>query len=145
MPEMVKTHQDGYKKFVAQQFSSFLSANHGVSVLPYTAGHAIQGKMALRFENGTALNLSVPEADIPFIITVRGFKKVKMDENHTGASWAYGSFIKFTVKDPWGDLVVNAKFKNAAVKIIPIAIIGLRPNLSLDRPSSVWPSTMASP
>ena len=78
MPEMVKTHQDGYKKFVAQQFSSFLSANHGVSVLPYTAGHAIQGKMALRFENGTALNLSVPEADIPFIITVRGFKKVKI-------------------------------------------------------------------
>jgi hypothetical protein len=119
MPEKVKTHQDAYKKFVAQQFSSFLSANHEVSVLPYTAGHAIKGKMALRFENGTALNLSVPDADIPIIITVRGFKKVKMDENHTGASWAYGSFIKLTVKDPWGDPVVDAKFKNAAVKIIP--------------------------
>ena len=119
MPEKVKKHPAAYKKFVAQQFSSLLAANQGVSVLPYTAGHAIQGKMASRFENGTAIELEVPDVGIPIIITVRGFKKVKLDENHTGASWAYGSFIKFTVLDHWGAPVIDTKFKNAAVKIIP--------------------------
>lgn len=118
MPEKEKKNQTAYKNFVAQQFSSFLAANQGVSVLPFTAGHAIQSKMALRFGNGTALDLDIPEADIPIEITVRGFKKVKMDENHTGSSWAYGSFINLKVLDPWGDPVVDTKFKNASVKII---------------------------
>lgn len=129
MPANVKNNPNAYKAFVAQQFSSFLSANQGVAVLPYSEkneqkeniakGQAIMGKMALCFDNATVLNLTVPEEDIPIKITVRGFKKVKMDENHTGASWAYGSFIRFTVLDPLGEPVVNAKFKNAAVKIIP--------------------------
>jgi hypothetical protein len=120
MPDKIKTNQASYKKFVAQQFSSFLAANQSVSVLPYTAGHAIQGKMALRFENGSALELEIPDVGIPIKITVRGFKKVKLDENHTGASWAYGSFIKLTVLDHWGAPVIDTKFKNAAVKIIPV-------------------------
>jgi hypothetical protein len=129
MPQEVKDNLTAYKTFVAQQFSLFLSANQDIAVLPYTEkdeqeehrakGQAIMGKMAVCFSNQTVLNFTVPEEDIPIKIKVRGFKKVKMDENHTGASWAYGSFIRFTVLDPLGDPVVNAKFKYAAVKIIP--------------------------
>jgi hypothetical protein len=128
MPQKVKDNLAAYKTFVAQQFSSFLSANQGIAVLPYTRkneqgehiakGQAFKGKMALRFGNATVLNLTIPEEDIPIKIKVRGFKKVQMDENHTGTSWVYGSFIRFTVLDPLGDPVVNAKFKYAAVKTI---------------------------
>lgn len=128
MPQKVKDNLAAYKTFVAQQFSSFLSANQGIAVLPYTGkneqgehiakGQAFKGKMALRFGNATVLNLTIPEEDIPIKIKVRGFKKVQMDENHTGTSWVYGSFIRFTVLDPLGDPVVNAKFKYAAVKTI---------------------------
>lgn len=131
MPVEVKNNPNAYKAFIAQQFSSFLSANQGVAVLPYSEeneqkeniakGQAIMGKMALCFDDATVLNLTVPEEDIPIKITVRGFKKVKMDENHTGASWVYGSFIRFTVLDPLEEPIVNAKFKNAAVKIIPVS------------------------
>jgi hypothetical protein len=129
MPQKVKDDLSAYKTFVAQQFSSFLSANQDIAVLPYTGkneqeehiakGQAIMGKMALCFANATVLNLTIPEADIPIKIEIRGFKKVKMDENHTGCSWVYGSFIRFTVLDPFEDPIVNAKFKYAAVKIIP--------------------------
>ena len=107
MPAKVKNNPEAYKKFVALQFGSFLAVNQGVSVLPYTTGHAIKNKMALRFNNGTAIDLEVPDVDIPIIITVRGFKKVKLDENHTGASWAYGCFIKFKVLNPLDDPVID--------------------------------------
>jgi hypothetical protein len=131
MPQKVKDDLSAYKTFVAQQFSSFLSANQNIAVLPYTGkneqeehiakGQAIMGKMALRFANANVLNLTIPAADFPIKIKIRGFKKVKMDENHTGSAWAYGSFIQFTVldPDPLEDPIVNAKFKYAAVKIIP--------------------------
>jgi len=129
MPEKVKTNLAAYKNFVAQQFSAFLSTNQKVAVLPYTEkneqkeqiikGQAITGKMALRFENATVLNLTVPEEDIPIKLKVRGFKKVELGRNHRGTSWVYGSFIRFTVLDPLGGSVVNAKFKYAAVKKIP--------------------------
>jgi len=129
MPEKVKNNLATYKNFVAQQFSSFLSTNQKVAVLPYTEkngqkeqiikGQAIMGKMALRFENATVLNLTVPEEDIPIKLKVRGFKKVELGKNHRGTSWVYGSFIRFTVLDPLGDSVVNVKFKYAAVKKIP--------------------------
>ena len=126
MPPEVQNNLAAYKTFVAQQFSSFLSSNQNIAVLPYTQkneqdrqiikGQAIRGKMAVCFDNQTVLNLEVPEEDIPIKITVRGFKKVKMDENHAGSAWVYGSFISLTVLDPLGDTVIDAKFKHAAVK-----------------------------
>jgi DNA-binding protein H-NS len=118
MPEKVKNNDQEYKRFVAQQFSSFLAANQGVSVIPHTLGQAISGKMPLRFQNGKAFDIDIPPPDIPIKITIRGFKKAKIDENHTGATWAYGSFIKLNVLDHWGIPVVDTKFKNIAVKTI---------------------------
>ena len=125
----VKNNLAAYKTFVAQQFSSFLSTNQNIAVLPYTQkdergqqrikGQAITGKMPVCFDNQKVLNLEVPEEDIPIKIQVRGSKKVKMGENHAESAYAYGSFIRFTVLDPLGDKVIDAKFKNAAVKKIP--------------------------
>ena len=119
MPEKIKCRPEVFKAFVAQQFSSFLTASQNVPVLPYTQGHAIKGKMALRFNDGGLLSLQVPKEDIPIRIAVRGFKKVKLDENHAGTAWVYGSFIKFTALDAFGDPLIDTQFKYAAVKKVP--------------------------
>ena len=119
MPEKVKCRPEVFKTFVAQQFSSFLTANLNVPVLPYTRGHAIQGKMTLRFSDGSIFNLKVPEENIPIMIAVRGFKKVKLDQNHAGTAWVYGSFIKFKVLNSNLDPLIDTNFKYAAVKKVP--------------------------
>ncbi|WP_320006378.1 hypothetical protein [Maridesulfovibrio sp.] len=108
-----------FKIFVAQQFSSFFAKNLKTSILPYTKGKAIGSKMAGRFANGDVFELTVPDGDYPITIAVRGFKKVKLDENDTGQSWVYGSYVRLIVKSALGD-VVNSKIKNGAVKIVPV-------------------------
>lgn len=108
-----------FKLFVAQQFSSFFAKNLKTSILPYTKGKAIGNKMAGRFANGDVFELKVPDGDYPITISIRGFKKVKLDENETGQSWVYGSYARLIVKSALGD-VVNSKVKNGAVKIVPV-------------------------
>lgn len=107
-----------FKIFVAQQFSSFFAKNTNLSILPYTKGKAIGNKMAGQFANGDIFELQIPEGDYPITISVRGFKKAKLDENNTGESWAYGSYVRLNIKSALGD-IVNSKIKNAAVKIVP--------------------------
>jgi hypothetical protein len=119
LPETFKNRPDALKTFIAQQFSTFLSSNMGISILPYSPGEAIGNTMACRFQNGSVFNLSIPKEDIPLRITLRGFKKVKLDENVTGTSWAYGTFIHFLALNPFQEPIVNSRFKNAAVKIVP--------------------------
>lgn len=119
LPDNFKKRPDALKTFIAQQFSTFLSYNLGIAILPYSTGEAIGNTMACRFQNGNIFNLTIPKEDISLKITLRGFKKVKLDENVTGASWAYGTFIHFSVLNPFQDTIVNAKFKSAAVKIVP--------------------------
>ena len=112
------TKENAFKIFTAQQFSSFFAKNLQSSILPYTNGMAI-GKIAGRFANGKTFQLDVPKGDYPITITIRGFKKAKIDGNCTGQSWAYGSYIHLQVKSPLEDLLVNSRIKNASVKIIP--------------------------
>jgi hypothetical protein len=119
LPQNVKLRPEAYKAFIAQQFGTFLSSNLGVAILPYSTGEAIGNTMACRFQNGSVFNLTIPKEDIPLKITLRGFKKVKMDENVTGSSWAYGAFIQFSALNPFKETILNARFKNAAVKIVP--------------------------
>ncbi|WP_031484942.1 hypothetical protein [Maridesulfovibrio frigidus] len=110
--------EEAFKIFVAQQFSSFFAKNLKTSILPYTKGKAIGNKMAGRFANGDVFELTVPDGDYPITIAIRGFKKVKLDENGTGESWVYGSYVRLIVESALGD-VVNSKIKNGAVKIVP--------------------------
>ncbi len=107
-----------FKIFIAQQFSSFFAKNLKTSILPYTKGSAIGNKMAGRFANGDVFELKIPDGDYPVTITIRGFKKVKLDENATGQSWAYGSYVRLVVESALGE-VVNSKIKNGAVKVVP--------------------------
>jgi len=134
LPDDIKNRPEAFKTFIAQQFGTFLSSNLGIAILPYTTGEAIGNTMACRFQNGSVFNLTIPKEDIALKITLRGFKKVKLDENTTGCSWAYGTFINFSALNPFQDSIVNARFKSAAVKIVP----------SSQQTVSDWPSYQES-
>lgn len=112
------TRLDAFKIFAAQQFSSFFAKNLHTSILPYTKGEAIGNKMAGRFANGDVFELVIPDGDYHITLTIRGFKKVMLDENPTGQSWAYGTYARMKIESALGE-IVNSKIKNAAVKILP--------------------------
>jgi hypothetical protein len=119
LPESLKCRPEAFKTFIAQQFGTFLSSNLGVSILPYSIGEAIGNTMACSFQNGSVFNLTIPKEDIPLKISIRGFKKVKMDENVAGSTWAYGTFIRLSAQNPFKESILNARFKSAAVKTVP--------------------------
>ena len=119
VPAETKAKPSALQSFVAQQFSTFLSSNLNIPVLPSSVGEAIGNTMACRFSNGQIFNLAIPPEDISLKIVLRGFKKVQLDQNTTGSSWAYGTFIQFGAVNAFHETIVNERFKNAAVKIIP--------------------------
>lgn len=113
-------NKNNIKTFLAQNFSKFLSSNQEISVLPYTKGSAIGGKMSARFSNGEVYMLEIPEAQFLIDLTLRGFKKVKFDEKKAGSSWIYGVYIKLKIFEPLlRKYYIDEKFKQGATKIIP--------------------------
>jgi hypothetical protein len=108
---------DNFRIYVAQSFSSALSTNQRVSVLPYTEGGAIANKMAARFSNGDVYNLLIPKTDFSIKLTVSGFKKVLFDKNAIGESWVYGVYVEPKVFEKLsGDVLFEHPVKNGATK-----------------------------
>lgn len=120
LPAHYNSNPQNIKSFIAQSFSKYLSDNQKIAVLPYTKGHAIGNKMSGRFSNGDVFQLTVPEPDFEVQLRLRGFKKVKYNENATGTAWIYASFLGLTLTEPLSQKVyTNLNLKNGATKVIP--------------------------
>lgn len=120
LPAEYRQDPANFRVFMAQSFNKFLSKNQGVSVLPYTKGHAIGNKMATRFCNGDIFQLTIPEADFSVDLTVRGFKKVCTDKKAAGECWVYGAYGAIRITQPLlGKTYLDEKFKHGASKIVP--------------------------
>ena len=102
LPPRYRDRPDAFRAFVAQRLGSALSSEHGISVLPYTKGHAIGNKMSARFANSRVYTLSVPEPDYHIDLRERGFKKVAFDERASGRS-----------------VFMAQRFKRGATRVIP--------------------------
>ena len=114
------TTADPFVSFTALAFSKFLSTNQGVAVLPYSKGQAIGGKMSAVFANGEVYQLAIPEPDYAVHLTVRGFKKVKLDQTAAETAWAYGSYIHVRIDQPeLAKTYLDTDFKFAPVKKVP--------------------------
>ena len=108
-----------YEVLLAQSFSSFLTQNQNVSVLPYTKGHAIGNKMALQIANGDVYNLKIPEETYAIDITLRKFAKNNLGANDYKSVWGYASYFAFKVSIPGeNDNILNAKFRGLVTKSI---------------------------
>jgi hypothetical protein len=64
---------------VANLLESSFSENAGISLVPNSVGEAIGSKMMLSFSNGSAMQLTLPEADYAVKFTVRDFASKKIE------------------------------------------------------------------
>jgi len=120
LPDYLKNNIEATKDLIARQFSSYLSKNGNIPVLPYTKDYAIGNKIATRFANGDVFNLKVPTPDYTISLDILGFKKVIYDQEVGGASWVYGAFMHVKVMEPLSNhIYLDATIKNGAVKIVP--------------------------
>lgn len=118
LPRANKTSRD-YSVLLAQMFSSYLSKNQNVSVLPYTKGHAIGNKMALQIANGDVYNLKIPNETYAIDLTLRKFSKANLGNNKYKSVWGYASYFAFQVSIPdEDDKFVDAKFRGLVTKSI---------------------------
>tara|TARA_B100001093_G_C26830035_1_gene1015718 strand:- start:79 stop:1332 length:1254 start_codon:yes stop_codon:yes gene_type:complete len=133
LPKRYSENSYAFKRFLGQSFSTLLSSNQDISVLPFVltgdentenniskAGGAIGGRMTTTFANGDAYNLTIPEADFTIDFTLRGYKKVLIEEKAAGSSWVYGTYSKVKVYESLMNKVYfDEKIKNGFSTIIP--------------------------
>lgn len=111
--------KQSYEVLLAQTFSSYLTKNQNVPVLPYTKGHAIGNKMALQIANGDVYNLKIPEETYAIDITLRKFSKANIGSNKYKSVWGYASYFAFQVAIPGEDkYLMDAKFRGMVTKSI---------------------------
>ncbi len=84
-----------FKQYVGQFFSSQLSSQHKVNVLPYNRGYGLGNQLPGRFANGKIFSLEMPEPDYEFAIDLKNFTKSE-DEDRL----IYGTQIAFSFIEP---------------------------------------------
>ena len=105
---------------IGQSFTRFLSINQSVSVLPFTKGHAVGQKLALRYANGEDYMLDIPEPDYAIDISLVGLKKKEFSKNSSGTAFIYATQAKFKFYEPLSkDIYYKGKLYNAATKKVP--------------------------
>ena len=85
-------HQS-YKVWVGQEFSKWFSDAFNYPLIPYVKGKALGNDIPLKFaDSDEILNLRLPSLDFGFVIKVKGFKKVKLDESKLREAYAWAAF-----------------------------------------------------
>lgn len=85
--------KESYKVWTGQQFSKWFSDTFDYPLIPYVKGRALGRDITMKFENANeALNLKLPGLDFGFVINVKGFKKVKLDESKLREAFAWAAF-----------------------------------------------------
>ena len=82
-----------YKVWVGQEFSKWFSNTFNYPLIPYVKGKALGNDIPLKFaDSDEILNLRLPSLDFGFVIKVKGFKKVKLDESKLREAYAWAAF-----------------------------------------------------
>ena len=107
---------------IAQEFNKALSVNQRIPVLPYVAGYAaaVQGNMALRFADGSLINVKIPEADYEIYLTLKELKRLEYSKTAAGTGLIYGSYLTVRALEPLSNKIYfDATLKNGATKLVP--------------------------
>lgn len=87
--------KESYKVWAGQQFSKWFSETFNYPLIPYIKGRALGKDIVMKFaDSGEALNLRLPSLDFGFVINVKGFKKVKLDESNLREAYAWAAFSR---------------------------------------------------
>ena len=104
--------EQSYKDWISQYFAKTISSSLNVPLVVPFAG-SVGGKVQLKYSDGTAIDLTLPELDYSFDIIVRGFAKSLMDETSKREAWVFGSYLTLD----FGGLISkqSSKIKNGYV------------------------------
>tara|TARA_Y100001958_G_C21242533_1_gene570889 strand:- start:2741 stop:4042 length:1302 start_codon:yes stop_codon:yes gene_type:complete len=82
-----------FKVWVGQQFSKWFSETFDYPIIPFVKGKSLGRDIAIKFaDQDKILNLKLPKLDFGFIIKLKGFKKVKLDESNLREAYAWAAF-----------------------------------------------------
>lgn len=85
--------QEAYKTWVGQEFTKWFSETYNYPLIPYVKGKALGKDLAIKFADSTELlNLKIPKLHYGFVINIKGFKKIKLDESKLREAYAWGAF-----------------------------------------------------
>ena len=102
-----------YKVWAGQQFSKWFSANFDYPLVPYVKGKALGRDIAIKFaDTGELLNLRLPSLDFGFVIKVKGFKKVKLDESDLREAYAWAAFTDIEFHNVGIEKITSVSLKN---------------------------------
>jgi hypothetical protein len=119
LPEALRQTPNAYAQTVAQQYGSLLASKAGVVLLPF-AKDGLNGKMALRFSDASALQFSIPAPTFALDLEVQGFKKILDKQTAAEALWIYGAFLANRVYEPeFQKVYFDAPVKYGVPKVIP--------------------------
>jgi hypothetical protein len=101
IPKKYLDNIDDLKTFFAQLFSSNLSYNQGVAIVPYIEGMAIGGLMKQKFVNSKEIyEIQLPKPDYNIELTINNFKKGIAQTSDVSELWQYGSAITIYIYEP---------------------------------------------
>ena len=92
--------EEAYKSWVGQEYTKWFSETYDYPLIPYVKGKALGKDLAIKFADSTdVLELKLPDLDYGFVINIKGFKKIKLDESKLRESYAWGAFssIEFNI------------------------------------------------
>jgi hypothetical protein len=109
-------HLDGYKRWIADQYKSFLCSELNAAVLPYgEKGGAVTIRMADRFLNTERLSFFIEPPTYGIALTLLRFKKVLAEETASQRMLLYGAYIQVSVEGTSFDETI----KKGLPKIVP--------------------------
>lgn len=119
LPEVQRDHLDGYKRWMANQYKSFLSSELNVAVLPYgEKGGAVTIRMADRFVNTERLNFKIEPPTYGIDLSLIRFKQVRGKETAAERLLIYGVYIHLKVHGSKFDEII----KKGLPKIVPQSV-----------------------
>ena len=102
---------------LGREFSSALSANQNIPVLPFTKGYAIGNVMAMRFADQSVFNLTIPEPDYEIRMDLKKLVRIEYSKTAAGTTYIYGSYVNVSVVEPLsGKSFLDRTIKFGAVK-----------------------------
>lgn len=105
---------------LGREFSSALSANQNIPVLPFAKGYAIGGVMAMRFADQSVFNLAIPAPDYEIRLDLKKLVKIEYSKSAVGTTYIYGSYVNVNVIEPLsGRSFLDRTIKFGAVKPVP--------------------------
>jgi len=113
-----RTHLDGYKRWIANQYKTFLSSELNLAVLPYgEKGGAVTIKMAGRFKNTDRINFKIVPPSYGIELSLIRFKKVLKKETASERLLIYGAYMRFRIKNSASGF--DEIIKKGLPKIVP--------------------------